>query len=175
MKFNPFPVLTTERLVLRQLTGDDREAVYFMRSDDKVNEFISRVRIQDAAGAEAFITDINLKIDNGDIIFWAISLRGSDELIGTICLWNFSPDYKIAELGYELNPAFQGLGYMNEAIRSVMEFAFHTLGVQTVEAFTQKNNARSIRLLKKNGFTHLPGRVDEGNPLNIVFQSGVSV
>jgi ribosomal-protein-alanine N-acetyltransferase len=117
-----------------------------------------------------FIEDINVRINQGESIYWAISLRGKDELIGTICLWNFSADNRVSELGYEMNPLFQKQGLMTEAINCVIKYSFERLELKAMEAFTNKNNLRSIRLLKKNGFILLPDRVDEDYPLNIIFE-----
>jgi [ribosomal protein S5]-alanine N-acetyltransferase len=174
MKFFPFPELKTERLLLRQLSCADEEAIFFLRSDEKVNKYIDRPRPRDREQAMAFITDINHKIEEGTSIYWAISLKESSKAIGAICLWNFSADKKVAELGYELGPVFQGQGLMNEAVGCVMKYAFEQLGLTTIEAFTHKNNSSSIRLLEKRGFTLIPGRLDEGNPSNLVFQIAAS-
>ena len=170
MKFSPFPFLDSHRLALRPLSEMDKEAIFFLRSDKIVNEFIDRKKPENFNDALKFIEDINVRINRGESIFWAISLRGKDELIGTICLWNFSADNEVAELGYEMNPLFQKQGLMTEAINCVIKYGFERLELKAMEAFTNKNNLRSIRLLKKNGFTFLPNRVDEDYPLNIIFE-----
>ena len=170
MKFSPFPFLISDRLSLRPLSEMDKEAIFLLRSDKIVNEFIDRKKPENLNDALKFIKDINVRISRGESIFWAISLRGKDELIGTICLWNFSDDNQVAELGYEMNPLFQKQGLMTEAINCVIKYGFERLKLKAIEAFTNKNNLRSIRLLKKNRFTFLPNRLDEDYPLNIIFE-----
>jgi ribosomal-protein-alanine N-acetyltransferase len=175
MNFSPFPILQTQRLRLRKLTHDDKEAIYLLRSNDKVNEFIDRQKPDNVDQVMEFIANINSNIDKGESIYWAITLTGNANVIGAICLWNFSEEKNIAELGYELNPDFQGFGLMSEAISCVIKYAFEQLGLKAIEAFTNKNNLRSIRLLEKHGFTLLPTRFDEENPLNIVFTLKASI
>ena len=81
----------------------------------------------------------------------------SPNLIGVVCLWNFTEDLRTAELGYELMPAFQKQGFMQEAISSVLHYGFEQIFLDNIEAFTHKKNKNSIKLLKKNGFTRSPG------------------
>src|SRR4051812_35270948 len=101
MRFSPFPILNSDRLILRPLSEMDKEAIFFLRSDKTVNEFIDRKKPASLDEALMFIKDINARVDKGESIYWAISLKDKPELIGTICLWNFSTDNKVAEIGYE--------------------------------------------------------------------------
>jgi ribosomal-protein-alanine N-acetyltransferase len=102
-------------------------------------------------------------------IYWAICVQHRPELIGTICLWNFSDDLSTAELGYELHPDFHGMGYMDEAVKQVIQYSFETLGISRLDAYTHRENIRSTRLLEKNRFMHDTGRRDSENPDNIIF------
>lgn len=168
-RFNPFPVLTTERLILRKISLDDDKAIYLERSNEIVNKYIARTPPADITEAQAWIARINKSIDEGQNVNWAITLKDSGTFIGLICLWNFSEDRTIAETGYELNPDYHGQGYMNEALNCILNFGFTTLKLSIIEAYTQKGNTNSIRLLTKNGFIHDPLRTDEGFPLNAIY------
>ena len=42
--FTPFPTLTTTRLMLRKITSDDVQELFFMRTDDRVMKYIERPR-----------------------------------------------------------------------------------------------------------------------------------
>ena len=42
ISFNPFPVLKTERLTLRQLSIDDDKEIFLLRSDMEANKYIDR-------------------------------------------------------------------------------------------------------------------------------------
>jgi ribosomal-protein-alanine N-acetyltransferase len=90
-------------------------------------------------------------------------------LIGTICLWNFSADHTIAEIGYELEPAFQGKGLMSEAVQCVIDFGFNSLHLKALEAFTHKDNTSSMHVLLKNNFQLDPNRKDEENEDNRIY------
>ena len=110
MKFNPFPKIKTERLVLRKIEETDCDIILLLRSDKTITKFIERPenrKTKNKTDAIKFIKEINEANKNNESVSWGITLKNNPEIVGTICLWNFSNDHKIAEVGYDLNPAFQ--------------------------------------------------------------------
>lgn len=152
LNFSPFPQLVTDRLILRQLSLNDAEEVFILRSDETVNKYLARPRATTIDDAKAFIERINLAIDTNHSIFWAICFIGDPKLIGTICLWNFSEEENKAEIGYELLPQFHGKGIMQEAFLKVVEFGFQNLRLHSIEACTTLQNKSSIKILERNYF-----------------------
>lgn len=150
--FRNFPELATARLTLRQLLETDDEYIFKLRSDERVNKYIDRPKAISIESAQAFIYNINDGIANDKWLYWAICLKGGGNLIGTICLWNFSDDKTEAEIGYELLPEFHGRGIMDEALKSVIEFANKKLQLKKILAFTHKENVSSSKLLQRNNF-----------------------
>lgn len=88
--------------------------------------------------------------------------------MGTIGLWNFSDDQTVCEIGFELLPAFQSQGYMNESLSPVIQYAFEILRIKKIEACTHGQNQQSIQLLIKNGFHRERGRTDPLQP-DVIF------
>ena len=150
--FTPFPVLKTGRLTLRQLRSSDDKEIFALRSNDNVNKYLDRKPSKSIDDARNFIQTINENIQRNDSIYWAITWNGTDTLVGTICLFNFSGDHSKAEIGYELLPNFQGKGIMQEAILKVIDFGFQYVGINSIEATTHSENLSSTRLLKKLNF-----------------------
>lgn len=167
--FSPFPILATERLILRKISPDDDQSIYLQRSSPVVNKYIARTPVADINEAQAWIARINNNVDLGLSINWAITLKDSGTFIGLICLWNFSEDCTIAETGYELSPAYHDKGYMNEALQCVLDYGFSKLNLKTITAYTHWENNKSLALLKKNGFTWNEGEIDEGFPHNVIY------
>ena len=120
--FKQFPVLKTERLILRQLVSSDDNEIFALRSNENINKYLDRKPSKSINDARAFIQTINKNIQRNDSIYWGITLNGTDKLIGTICLFDFSDDNLKAEIGYEILPDFQGKGMMQEAISKVINF-----------------------------------------------------
>jgi ribosomal-protein-alanine N-acetyltransferase len=160
----------TERLILRRLKKSDWQTVSYLRSDKKVNEFVERPSAESREKALEFIAKINDAFEVRNIYYWAITIKNNDQMIGSICLWNFSNDKKRAEVGYDLSPRFQKNGIMNESLENIIEFGFKTLNLEVIEAYTHKNNESSKRLLERNGFAFVPDKKDENNDANIIYE-----
>lgn len=170
MNFKDFPILKTERLTLRKLKESDWENISYLRSDKIVNQFVKRPNADTKEKAIDFIKEINLKINKSQIIYWSISSRNDQKMIGSICLWNFSKDKKTAEIGYDLNPKYQKTGIMDESMKEVLNFGFQILNLEKIEAFTHKKNESSISLLIKNNFILNENKIDQNNLENIIFE-----
>ncbi|MBV6641545.1 MAG: GNAT family N-acetyltransferase [Cyclobacteriaceae bacterium] len=164
-----FPEIKTERLELKRLLNTDWKMISFLRSDKRVNEFVKRPSTDTQEQALEFIAKINRGIDNNDIFYWKITEKKQNKMIGTICLWNFTEDKTVAEIGYDLSPTFQGHGFMNEALQGVIDFGFRILKLETVEAYTHLQNIKSKILLERNGFVLLPNKTDESDTDNIIY------
>lgn len=158
MNFNPFPVLETDRLILRQLTLEDTKAIFGLRTNKEINTFITRNIPNNLSETRAFIDMISALVEKNDGVFWVIEAKQSNYLIGTIGLRHFEVDENYAEVGYELHPDFQERGFMSEALQEVLKFGFNNLNLKTIEAFTHKNNMASIALLEKHQFVFQPER-----------------
>ncbi|PWT72497.1 MAG: N-acetyltransferase [Bacteroidetes bacterium] len=157
----PYTSLQTARLILRQLDFLDQDALYELRSNPDVNKYLDRPVPGSRQDVIDFIEKINAGILLNQSFYWAITLLNNSKLIGTICLWNFSKTHNQAEIGYELNPAYQGLGLMQEAMSKVVEFGFEALRLNSILASTHKENKRSIHLLEKYGFSKANEELDD--------------
>ena len=87
-----------------------------------------------------------------------IVLKETDKIIGSID-YKYVPRGGLTEVGYGLNPLYQGRGYMTEALGALLEFG-KLLGIRRVRADTLKDNIASRRVLQKCGFRFLK---EEGN------------
>lgn len=165
-----FPVLTTYRLVLRQLQDEDVHAIFALRSDDTVCRYIARPCLQHIDEAKAFIGKIRKGYSDNSSYYWVLSLKDDQALMGSICLWNFSDDKTVAETGYEMLPGHHGKGYMHEALEAICEYGFGALMLTEIEAFTHRDNVSSKKLLERNGFVLCEGRVDKDVETNVVYK-----
>jgi [ribosomal protein S5]-alanine N-acetyltransferase len=164
-----FPTLTTERLTLRQLLESDVQEIFLLRSNVIVNKYLDRRPSETVEEALSFIRKVNENFKNNAGLYWAITQTDNEKLIGTICLFDFSDELKKCEVGYELLPHYQGQGIMHEALKKIIEFTFHTLRLETIDAFTHKDNHSSTKLLQKCNFKKTT-IIDEANPNLIVFR-----
>lgn len=161
---------STQRLTLRTITEYDAAEILGIRSNVVINQFLHRNPPQNSFEALDFILNIKKKTVQNQILFFGIAQRNHPELIGTICLWNFSKDRKTAELGYELLPGYHGKGIMSEAVNFVLNYGFKELNLKKIEAFTNKHNLNSIKLLQHSEFILNKNRRDEKFPENLIFE-----
>lgn len=154
--FSNFPVLETDRLILRRLSLNDAEEIYQLRSDIEVAALTGRTPCASIDEAIAYIGKIDRMINKNECIFWAVSHQENPALIGVACLWNFDITKGVVEIGYELLEKFQGKGIMGEVIVRILKYAFDVMGVETIIAFPSGDNPSSVSLLKKLGFEQAP-------------------
>jgi len=154
--FSNFPILNSERLLLRKATLNDKQTIFDLRSCKEINKFVGTKRIETLDEAESFIKDCIKLFSKKKRVFWLIEYN--EEVLGSIVLHKISLKENYAEIGYKLKPEFHKQGYMNEALKLVLEFGFHKLKLKTIEAFTHKNNIASTALLSKHNFIFQPDR-----------------
>jgi len=172
--FTPFPVLTTERLTLRQLVINDEHEIFTLRSDSEINKYLDRQLSNTIDDARNFIIKVNENINKNVALYWAITFSDKNILVGTICLYGFSDENDNCEIGYELLTNFQGQGIMKEAVEKVIDYAFNTIKVKKIEAFFHRDNQSSINLLEKVSFSS-SNKSDETNPELICYHLSIPV
>ncbi|MEZ6028121.1 MAG: GNAT family N-acetyltransferase [Hyphomonadaceae bacterium] len=101
--------------------------------------------------------------------FWAIEDRASGRLVGEIGLMDAKRDIDPSfgddrELGWALLPEAHGKGYASEALASVLAWEKQTFDAPCVVALIDPDNAPSIRLAQKFGFSERARSVYKGIP-----------
>lgn len=168
INLTPFPMLSTKRITLRQLSLDDQQDIFDLRCDPEVNKYLNRQPCLSIEDAIAFINKVTANIEKNLALYWAITLTESDTVVGTICLFDFTDDKKSCEIGYELLPKYQGQGLMKEAVEVVIAYVFKTLKIKNILAFTHRDNLNSAKILSKFNFEK-SSEIDEENPELDVF------
>ena len=102
--------------------------------------------------ARQLIDRIITDIANNNGITWAITLQDVPQLIGTIGYWKLDKENYRSEIGYMIQPEFQGKGLMQEAMTTVIGYGFSTMKLHSIEANVNPANEASIKLLERNKF-----------------------
>ncbi|MDB5222437.1 MAG: family N-acetyltransferase [Chitinophagaceae bacterium] len=165
--FTSFPILTTERLTLKQLSIDDQQNIFALRSDTEINKYLDREPCKTIEDAVNFITKVNDNIKKNNSLYWVITLTKTKTFVGTICLFNFSNETNSCEIGYELMIKFQGKGIMKEAAEKVIDYAFQILQFQKIVAHTHNKNQNSTKLLTRFNFLQSTEANKENPDFNI--------
>lgn len=149
--FSSFPVLETERLVLRQFQLSDAADVlaywgdpYVQRFNGPVYESVEKVRHGIERGQDEY--------KNQEGIGWAVTLRDEGKVIGGFGFHHWSKHHRRAEVGYDMARAYWGRGIASETLRAILRFGFDQMNLNYVYAGTIADNHESVRLLERIGF-----------------------
>lgn len=145
------PIIETERLVLRPPRADDAEAIFnSYATDEEVTRYLVWRPHTSIAETEEFVSRVVAFPEDGSRLTWALTLRGDDTLRGMIEL---RPRVHEADVGYVLARPFWGRGYMTEALRAVLDYAFRNPGMYRVWAVCDAENVASARVMEKAGMS----------------------
>ncbi len=151
--YNSFPPLETERLILRELTPEDAEAVFHIRGDYEVTRYNIGPAYQSVQQASELIEGIASGFRDGIDLRWGITRRDNPQWVIGMCGYNYwsRTDHR-ASIGYDLARACWGQGIMSEALHAVIQFGFRRMELNRIEADADTRNTASHRVLEKLGF-----------------------
>lgn len=152
--FDPFPVLETDRLILRRPHANDADILFRYRSDREYMRFIPHRYTTHKHEVSYQLEYINEKIDKQQGINWVMTIKGTDDLIGMIGFVRLFPDSLRAEIGYMTITPFQRAGYTEEAAKAVIVYGFEQMNLHSIEAVVNHENEASKKLLEKLGFSN---------------------
>lgn len=147
-----FPELVTPRLRLRQLRPADAPAVFHIYGDQEVIRYYDLDQMANLEQARELIERQSIRFARGELIRWGITQQIDDLVIGT-CGLVITPQSAQGGLGYDLAQAYWRRGVMSEALRLVIHFGFHAVGLNRIQALVMPGNTASAELLRKLGFT----------------------
>ncbi len=150
--FDEFPVLTTGRLVLRQVRPSDAPALFAIFSNPEVTRYYDQPTFTELAQAEALAARMQQRFAEKRTIRWAITRPMEDQLLGTCGFAEWKRHFNCAAIGYELAQSEWRQGIMTETLTAVLTFGFTHMQLNRVEAYVMTGNDASMRLLQKLGF-----------------------
>lgn len=149
--------LETERLILRPWQDSDFPSFQAMNADPKVMAFFPDTLSE--SESRSLFTAIQQKMQEYGFGAWACEIKATQEVIGFVGLnapdeeFYFSPCIEIA---WRIRAEYQRKGYAKEAALSVLRFAFDTLKLPEIVAFTAIANKPSENLMRSLGMTKMP-------------------
>lgn len=143
-------LIETERLLLREITLDDKEALFKLHSDPAVQKYTGEPVVE---SIEEIEKAIRTRIDDyGKYGFgrWATFLKNGMQFVGWAGL-AYLPEFDEIDLGYRFLPEYWGLGIATEASRAILTYGFDSLKIRKIIAIALKENKASIRVMEKVG------------------------
>jgi ribosomal-protein-alanine N-acetyltransferase len=143
-----FPMLETERLILRRFDENDTDAVFALRSDAEMMRFIRAP--QKRPESVNWLKLVSSLWETEKIGFCAVIEKASGALIGWCGLWRLKETGE-TEIGYAIAGGFQGKGLASEAAAAFLAYGFETLKLDKIVAVAAPENAASRRVMEKLG------------------------
>ena len=161
-----FPVLETQRLILRKITNDDASNILTYLSDEEVMQYYGLApfsSIEDALDEISWYHSIE---ENKTGIRWGITLKESGVIIGSCGFHNTAVQHYRSEIGFELSRDYWKKGIATEAVGAIIDYAFGQMNFQRIEALIEPPNLSSQKVVEKLGF------IREGLLRNYEFTNG---
>lgn len=147
-----FPILKTNRLLLRELTENDAQAILDCFSNPDVLRHYGQKPLTSLEQVKQIIQNFSHNFENKLGIKWGIAKQGQEGIIGTIGFQEWSIEHKKAEISYALFPNSWGHGYAKEAVEKVISYGFQEMDLVRIGAIVFTENLSSNKLLEKLGF-----------------------
>ena len=164
--FTPFPILESDRLMLKPLTASDRLPLFKYQSNKANFEFVNMTIYKNISEVDVYMSKMNKGVLENKWIIWGIHTK-ENGLIGTISIWNLNHETATAEFGYGIFPEYRQRGYMLEALTLCVQYGFDQMKLRTLEAYTNIYNQPSRRFLEKFGFDYVKDIDEDGEVLAI--------
>ncbi len=160
--------LETERLVLRELTLDDFDALYDVLADSDIMQHYPYTF--DENRVQNWITKNVERYRVFGFGLWAITLKTTGEMIGDcgITMQNINGSIR-PEIGYHINKKYQRRGYAKEAAQGCRDWAFENTPFEILYSYMKEKNIASSATAQANGMQKVDEFVDEENERTVVY------
>lgn len=144
--------IETERLILRRFKPTDAQDMFDNYcSKEKVTEFLCWANHKNVDETKKYLEDTVLpSYEKKNTYTWAIVLKATNKVIGSIDVCHSDERKRCAELGWVLDDNHWGKGIMPEAARSVLKYLF-SIGYERIQATHKVENLKSGRVMEKIG------------------------
>lgn len=147
--FSSMPTLECDRLILRRMKKSDAADMYEYAKSDEVTKFLLWNPHESLSYTEQYLNYVQSQYRDGSFYDWAVILKAENKMIGTCGFTRIDTENNVGEVGYVINPAYQGHSYAVEAVNRVLEFGFYMLDLHRIEAKYIVGNDASRRVMEK--------------------------
>lgn len=145
-------ILETPRLLLREFTPEDADALALVISDPETMRFYPAP--YDRAGVEQWIERNRQRYQHDGVGLWAMELTKDKILIGDCGIIRQQVEGEsLYEIGYHLRRDHWGRGLATEAATACRDWAFAHLKTDRLISLIRPENLPSRRVAERNGMT----------------------
>lgn len=147
-----FHSLEGKRIYFKTLSPADARAIHSYASDEEVSRFIGWRLMKTLEETREFIETMLKREEAGTHLYASVALKSTQEIIGTVMIFDFDREANQAEIGYVFHKDRWGRGYGSESLALLSDFAFEALKLHKLHASVVDANIGSARILEKNGY-----------------------
>lgn len=150
-KGEPCHILDTERCCIREITPEDVDRLYEIYADPQITEYMEG--LYEKKEDEIAYTEDYIKCHYGfyDFGMWIVVDKETGIIIGRAG-FDMREGNENPELGFVICLQYQGMGYATEVCNALLDYGRDNLGFIAVTARVNRDNVKSIHLLRKLGF-----------------------
>ena len=160
-------VFETERLILREWTIDEVEAVFAIYGDPEVTRYLGSTGDPDPSleyRRERMPAMVARYADHPGYGIWAMELKENGDVIGGAGLVTLEDGPEV-EIAYTLRRDAWGKGYATEVAIGTIAYGVDVLGLSKRVGVAYPANVASHKVLLKAGMRHLGRRPAYGHEL----------
>jgi len=148
-------IYETERLIIRKWQKEDADDLFDYAKNSESSKFLEFKPYDSIQEAYERIDKILIKYSNKEFLIpYAIQLKSKNKVIGSIDYEYYSEKAGgIIEVGYILNPSFQGNGYMTEALKGMFKYIKRNKLAMRIECRHDTLNIKSGNVMERAGMT----------------------
>lgn len=148
----PWEVLRTERLLIRETTLEDIDEFYKIYADPEMTRYMEGL-FDDPEDEKRYQKDYIEKV-YGLMGFgvWTVIRLSDNRIIGRAG-YSIRNGFEDIELGFLIGTQFQKQGYAYEACKAILDYGRDILLFDKVQTLVKKENLVSLHLCSKLGFT----------------------
>ena len=151
-------LIETERLILRQFTGEDAEALNAVCNQEYILKWMPDWKVT-VAQSRGWINRIESQYSKANKVtarvMLAVTLKENKELIGMVGIGNKKEVDNDIEIAYFISEKYSNKGYISEAAREMVQWAFNVLEIEYLIAIVELDNFPSQRIVEKCEFSKL--------------------
>ncbi|RJG07963.1 N-acetyltransferase [Noviherbaspirillum cavernae] len=148
----PFPLLLTERLRLRQIVNSDVDELFRLNSDADWMRWSGNDPLTERSQVDHILEWYAALMTTGTGLRWGLERKHDGRLIGTCGFFAWNKFWQSCLTGYEIAQDCCAQGYMREALTAIFDYGFEDLQLHRVQAEPHPDNTASIGLATRLGF-----------------------
>jgi len=147
--------LETERLILRPFELADATVMFEnWANDPEVTKFLTWPPHGAVEVTEQVLSEWIAGYDRKDSYQWAIELKSTGEIIGSIGIVSSQDNVEMVHVGYCIGKHWWHKGYTTEALNELIRFFFCEVGVNRIESRHDPRNPNSGKVMAKAGMQY---------------------